>query len=113
MKFGLRWYEPTTGTWTQQDTLDAPLDPGNANRYGFAGGDPVNQNDPTGRALSGNCSAGLAVAGIGLALTAAAAAPFTAGGSLLLFGAGVGSAFAGGVVSLDSCDSRPNSNYVS
>jgi len=48
VKFGLRWYNPTTGTWTQQDTLDAPLDPANANRYAFAGGDPINGNDPGG-----------------------------------------------------------------
>lgn len=31
VKFGIRWYDPTTGTWTQQDTLDAPLDPINRN----------------------------------------------------------------------------------
>jgi len=49
VKFGLRWYLAATGTWTQRDTLDAPLDPKNANRYGFAGGDPVNEADPTDR----------------------------------------------------------------
>ena len=48
VKFGLRWYNPTTGTWTQQDTLDAPLDPANANRYAYAGDDPINNLDPTG-----------------------------------------------------------------
>lgn len=60
VKFGLRWYNPTTGAWTQQDTLDAPLDPVNANRYTFAGGDPINGYDPTGRDffesdVSGDC----------------------------------------------------------
>ena len=49
--FGARWYNPTTGTWTQQDTLDKPLDPANANRYAYAGDDPVNGNDPTGQAI--------------------------------------------------------------
>lgn len=53
VKFGLRWYDVTTGAWTQQDTLDAPLDPGNANRYGFAGGDPINNADPTGKLING------------------------------------------------------------
>ncbi|ERK67240.1 RHS repeat-associated core domain protein [Leifsonia aquatica ATCC 14665] len=48
VKFGLRWYNPVTGTWTQQDTLDTPLDPANANRYAYAGGDPINGNDPGG-----------------------------------------------------------------
>jgi RHS repeat-associated protein len=46
--FGARWYDPTTGTWTQQDTLDSPLDPANANRYAYAGDDPINASDPTG-----------------------------------------------------------------
>lgn len=49
VKFGIRWYNPSTGTWTQQDTLDAPLDPANANRYVFTGGDPINGIDPTGK----------------------------------------------------------------
>lgn len=56
VKFGFRWYNPVTGTWTQQDTLDSPLDPGNANRYGFAALDPINNSDPTGRALDPYCS---------------------------------------------------------
>jgi RHS repeat-associated protein len=56
VKFGYRWYNPVTGTWTQQDTLDTPLDPGNANRYGFAALDPINNSDPTGRVLDPYCS---------------------------------------------------------
>ena len=48
VKFGQRWYNPTTGAWTQQDTLDAPLSPSNANRYAFAAGDPINDSDPSG-----------------------------------------------------------------
>jgi RHS repeat-associated protein len=51
VKFGLRWYNPVTGTWTQQDTLDSPLDPANANRYAYAGDDPINGQDPTGQAI--------------------------------------------------------------
>jgi len=48
VKFGQRWYNPITGTWTQQDILDSPLDPANANRYAYAGDDPINNLDPTG-----------------------------------------------------------------
>lgn len=48
VKFGLRWYDPTTGRWTQQDTLDAPLDARNANRYAYAGDDPINNLDLSG-----------------------------------------------------------------
>lgn len=49
VKFGVRWYDPTTGRWTQQDTLDVPLDPADANRYSFAGADPINGADPGGQ----------------------------------------------------------------
>ena len=46
--YGARWYNPGTGRWTQQDTLDNPLDPANANRCAYAGDDPINNLDPTG-----------------------------------------------------------------
>ena len=64
--FGNRWYNPTTGVWTQQDTLDAPLDPNNANRYAYAGCDPVNNSDPTGRALPAQviCAVPFVIVGI-------------------------------------------------
>ena len=48
VKFGYRWYSVGTGRFTQRDTLDAPLDPANANRYTFAGNDPINFADPLG-----------------------------------------------------------------
>jgi RHS repeat-associated protein len=49
IKFGERWYDPSTGSWVQRDALNAPLDPGNANRYAYASGNPINRSDPTGR----------------------------------------------------------------
>ena len=48
VKYGQRWYNPGIGRWTQMDTLDAPLDPANANRYAYAANDPVNNSDPLG-----------------------------------------------------------------
>ena len=48
VKYGQRWYNPDTGRWTQMDTLDAPLDPANANRYAYAANDPINNSDPLG-----------------------------------------------------------------
>ncbi|WP_345075398.1 RHS repeat-associated core domain-containing protein, partial [Paeniglutamicibacter cryotolerans] len=59
VKYGARWYNPAIGRWTQQDTLDAPLDPANANRYAYAANDPTNNNDPTGRDVGG-CIGGVA-----------------------------------------------------
>jgi len=49
IKFGQRFYNPATGNWTQQDALNAPLDPKNANRYVYAADNPINASDPTGR----------------------------------------------------------------
>ena len=48
VKYGQHWYNPGVGRWTQMDTLDAPLDPANANRYAYAANDPVNNSDPLG-----------------------------------------------------------------
>jgi RHS repeat-associated protein len=48
-QFGARWYDPTTGTWTPQDTRNTPLDPHIANRYGYAADDPTNNADPLGK----------------------------------------------------------------
>ena len=59
IKFGGRWYDPTTGTWTQQDTYNAPLDPANANRYTYVGGDPINRTDPLGRGVLTDLFGGL------------------------------------------------------
>ena len=81
VKFGQRWCNPTTRTWTQQDTLDHPLDPANANRYAYAGDDPINGSDPSGEYLSScttqaiNLAIGALVLGVGYggALAAVAA----------------------------------------
>ncbi len=48
-KFGYRWQSSVTGAWIERDTLDAPLSPSNANRYAYAGADPINLSDPSGR----------------------------------------------------------------
>ena len=48
LKYGQRWYDPTTGRFTQQDSLTHFADPQQGNRYAYAGDDPVNETDPTG-----------------------------------------------------------------
>lgn len=102
VKYGARWYDPTTGRWTQQDTLDAPLDPRNANRYAFAANDPINNSDPLGLATDwadvGKATLGGAIA-IGFtaafAGTVAASCAVTVGLTCIAVGAGVAGLSAG------------------
>ena len=48
--FGARLYDPSTGRWTQPDPAASSLidDPTQADPYGYAGDDPVNNTDPAG-----------------------------------------------------------------
>jgi len=49
-KFGTRYYNPGFGRWSQQDPVRGQLnDPTSLNRYLYAGDDPVNVTDPSGR----------------------------------------------------------------
>ncbi len=106
IKFGQRFYTPTTGTWTQQDTLNAPLDPANANRYTYAADDPVNSHDPTGRdgGIGTGCAEGAAG---GLILGGLSGVDFTVVGAIGAAGLGcafgaaeayLGNSFEGGLV---------------
>jgi RHS repeat-associated protein len=47
--YGQRYYDPTTGRWTQQDPLSHIASPAQGDRFLFAGSDPINKSDPTGR----------------------------------------------------------------
>ncbi|WP_336696802.1 RHS repeat domain-containing protein [Curtobacterium sp. USHLN213] len=76
-KFGYRWQTTATGGWIQRDTLDAPLSPTNANRYAYAGDDPINSSDPTGRSTFGNA---LGIASTALAIGGLAATATGVGG---------------------------------
>ncbi len=92
IRYGARWYNPATGTWTQRDTLDAPLDTANANRYAYAGDDPINSIDPTGQDIGGCIGAGLlgvaAIGGIALSGGVAVLAFATIGATGAGFAAG-------------------------
>jgi RHS repeat-associated protein len=47
-KFGLRYYDPTIGRFTQQDVMTKQGDPAGANRYTYASCNPTNKTDPSG-----------------------------------------------------------------
>ncbi|WP_182047590.1 RHS repeat domain-containing protein [Curtobacterium sp. ME26] len=105
VKFGLRWYNPYLGSWTQQDTLDSPLDPSNGNRYAYAAGDPINGSDPTGQIGKAAACSGLGwieaiysfVGGVGAVAAVVAPPPVDAFGAGLAAGSAlsVGSAVLG------------------
>jgi RHS repeat-associated protein len=44
--YGARYYDPTTGRWTQPDPASGTTD------FTFAGDDPINESDPSGRDLA-------------------------------------------------------------
>ncbi len=96
-----------TRTCSRVASKTAPPDgctsePANANRYAYAGGDPLNNLDPTGTDLA--CAGGivteigLGVVAIGTVLTA----PVTLGGSLLVGGSLLG-VVGGGLLASSTC----------
>jgi RHS repeat-associated protein len=93
VKFGQRWYDPYIGAWTQQDTLDNPLDPSNGNRYAYAASDPINGSDPTGAVTQACLDASYQYGGsaleVGSSVGGAAAATVGSGGAAAI---GAGSA---------------------
>ena len=46
--YGQRYYDPTDARWTQPDPLNQAADLREANRYPYAGADPINLIDPSG-----------------------------------------------------------------
>jgi len=91
-QFGQRYYQPTLGRWTQQDTLNVIGDPANGNRYTYTGDDPINNVDP-----SGMCDGFFGCAGSVLTT----AAEF--GGVAGVIGGAIGCTIAGGPFDPPGC----------
>jgi RHS repeat-associated protein len=51
LKYGQRWYNPDTGRFTQQDSIERFVDPAQGNRYAYAADNPTNNIDPSGRGI--------------------------------------------------------------
>jgi hypothetical protein len=69
---GARYYDPTLGRFTQQDTIVALANPANGNRYTYVGGDPINYSDASGMCGFG-CWTGIVAGTVGLGATVAGA----------------------------------------
>ncbi|MQA36026.1 RHS repeat-associated core domain-containing protein [Modestobacter roseus] len=82
IKFGQRWYDPTTSRFTQQDALETLADPTRANRYEYANSNPTNYIDPTG--LASGCALSIfstvyTSVGVGLSIAAVLGSAATGG----------------------------------
>lgn len=59
--FGQRYYNADRGRWTQQDSLSHLSDLQQGDLYNYTGSDPINNTDPTGASLLGDCGTGAAI----------------------------------------------------
>lgn len=88
-KMGERYYDPSTGRWTQRDRLAGSLSvPQSLNRYAFVLGDPIGGVDPLGTDCADE-GFSFAVLGVGAALLGLEPVAFAAevaGGSADLLG---------------------------
>jgi RHS repeat-associated protein len=110
-KFGDRYYDSSLGRWTQRDSIAGSIaDPGNLNRYVYAGDSPVNLTDPSGQAAFWPCLellVGADVSFLGAAVTLAPVASAAVAGAAfppfagLLVAAGVGAAVFGLMLEID------------
>jgi len=91
-KFGTRFYNPATASWTQQDSLPGSIQsPSTVNRYAYVAGDPVNNADPSGKNfLTDLAGVGIGVVSLGLGIIAAPAAIGIAGIALGVAGLALG-----------------------
>lgn len=95
---GMRWYDPATARFTQQDSIETLADPRRANRYEYAASNPINYVDPTGLDPFSDFLQGLgaAVVAVGSGAIAVATAPacvgiVTCGPTLVAGGTAIGS----------------------
>ncbi|MFL5816647.1 MAG: DNRLRE domain-containing protein [Conexibacter sp.] len=100
--FGARYYDTATGRWTSQDALQQYADLVQANRYAYAGGDPVNYADPSGFGISFKDALGAAGTALGTGVTAAGCATVETGVGAAVCLGGAASSSVGIGLSVDS-----------
>ncbi len=88
IKFGTRYYSPGTSSWTQQDSIAGTIQsPSAVNRYPYAGDDPVNNVDPSGKNFLTDLAAfGIGLIAVGLGIATGGLFPLALGIIGLAFG---------------------------
>ena len=100
-----RYYDPTSGRFTQEDPIGLA---GGLNLYGFAGGDPVNFSDPFGLCVEpASCALALVAGTSSLTISASGVAVTAAGAAV----AGIGTAAGAGIYSVYQSISEGKSYY--
>jgi RHS repeat-associated protein len=74
-KMGLRYYDPATGRFTQQDPKVDWTNANGWNRYLYAQDDPINNTDPTGAVCVTDVAKGALEAAVGVATIVGASTP--------------------------------------
>lgn len=100
---GLRWYSPTMRRFLTEDPYFGQIEkPGSLNRYAYAGADPINRFDPTGKFWNLIAAAVGAVVGVAVqAVSDVIKGEFS--GWEAYAGAAIGGAVAGFIVSSTGC----------
>jgi RHS repeat-associated protein len=89
-KFGIRYYDATTGRWTQRDPVGGSLlEMVKVNPYVYAGDNPVNLVDPSGRAGVTNAAFLDCLGSVGVAAGAGIGADLVIDSALELGSAGL------------------------
>lgn len=101
--FGARYYDPNLARWTQQDPVDQTGELSQANRYGYAAGDPVDRVDPTGGDILGDVISGASVV---VTVAGCATVETGVGAAVCVAGLGVSSAGVGYQLSNDAKDRK-------
>ena len=109
LKYGIRYYDPPIGRWTQRAPIGGSLQETlKANPYVYAGNDPVNKVDPSGKALLPSCLYNF----VGSILVALAAVGTALALGFALFGLGEGVAAAAIEVATNAAVSAFVANFI-
>ena len=107
---GVRYYDPTLGRFTQTDPTAHLLDLSQGNRYSYAGDNPTNYTDPSGKSLLGDIFDGISEAASVVATAADVLGPVGSPVSAIATGISAATGVAGGIA---NCTQDKDTSCVS